>query len=173
MLDGSPPCQGFSTGGKRLLADPRNDLFTEYVRLLAGLQPKVLVLENVAGLVSGKMRLVFAAIMRALKASGYVVSTRRMNACYFGVPQSRQRLIFLGVRQDLGRVPSHPTAQTWPITVRDALEGVAEEPVPASDAQVPGARPADPSRGSARPISISARASRTWSACAGMRRLPP
>jgi DNA (cytosine-5)-methyltransferase 1 len=130
VLDGSPPCQGFSTGGKRVLSDPRNTLFTEYVRVLEGLQPKVLVLENVAGLVTGRMRLVFAAVMRALKGSGYIVSTRRMNACYFGVPQSRQRLIFLGVRADLGRGPSHPTAQTWPVSVRDALDGVESEVVP-------------------------------------------
>jgi DNA (cytosine-5)-methyltransferase 1 len=90
----------------------------------------VLVMENVAGLVTGKMRLVFAEIMRALKGSGYLVSTRRLNAMYFGVPQSRQRLIFLGVREDLGIAPSHPKAQTWPIPVREALEGVAYEPVP-------------------------------------------
>jgi DNA (cytosine-5)-methyltransferase 1 len=130
VLDGSPPCQGFSTGGKRVLADPRNGLFTEYVRLLQGLQPKVLVMENVSGLVKGRMRLVFAEIMRQLKASGYVVSTRLMNACYFGVPQSRQRLIFLGVREDLGIAPSHPKARTWPVTVREALEDVEQVPVP-------------------------------------------
>jgi DNA (cytosine-5)-methyltransferase 1 len=130
VLDGSPPCQGFSTGGRRVLSDPRNDLFTEYVRLLKGLRPKVLVLENVAGLVKGKMRLVFADIMRALKASGYIVATRLMNTCYFGVPQSRARLIFLGVRADLGILPSHPKAQSWPISVQEALEGVAQEPVP-------------------------------------------
>jgi DNA (cytosine-5)-methyltransferase 1 len=131
VLDGSPPCQGFSTGGRRKLSDPRNGLFSEYVRLLQGLQPKVLVMENVSGLVTGKMRLVFAEIMRQLKASGYVVSTRLMNACYFGVPQSRQRLIFLGVRADLGISPSHPRAQTWPVPVREALDGVASEPAPA------------------------------------------
>jgi DNA (cytosine-5)-methyltransferase 1 len=131
VLDGSPPCQGFSTSGKRLLADPRNALFTEYVRLLRGLRPKVLVMENVPGLVTGKMRLTFAEIMRELKASGYVVSTRRLNAMYFGVPQSRQRLIFIGIQQDLGISPSHPKARTWPANVRDALEGVESEPVPA------------------------------------------
>jgi DNA (cytosine-5)-methyltransferase 1 len=130
LLDGSPPCQGFSTGGKRELSDPRNGLFIEYVRLLEGLKPKVLIMENVAGLVRGRVRLVFAAIMRALKASGYVVSTRLLNTCYFGVPQSRQRLIFLGVRADLSTAPSHPKAQAWPISVREALECVAQEPVP-------------------------------------------
>lgn len=56
ILDGSPPCQGFSTAGKRVMDDPRNQLFMEYVRLLRGLMPKVFVMENVSGMVKGKMR---------------------------------------------------------------------------------------------------------------------
>lgn len=116
VLDGSPPCQGFSTAGKRILDDPRNQLFREYVRLLRGLQPKVFVMENVSGMVKGKMKLVFAEIMRELKASGYVVSARLLNAMYFNVPQSRERMIFIGVREDLGIAPSHPKAQSRPVT---------------------------------------------------------
>ena len=121
VLDGSPPCQGFSTAGKRQMDDPRNSLFREYVRLLRGMQPRVFVMENVSGMVKGKMKLVFAEILRDLKASGYKVSARLLNAMYFNVPQSRQRLIFIGVREDLGREPSHPRAESRPRTVRDAL----------------------------------------------------
>ena len=98
VLDGSPPCQGFSTAGKRDFRDDRNQLFREYVRLLRGLQPKVFVMENVSGMVKGKMKLIFADILRELKASGYVVSARLLNAMWFGVPQSRERMIFIGVR---------------------------------------------------------------------------
>jgi DNA (cytosine-5)-methyltransferase 1 len=101
VLDGSPPCQGFSTAGKRRMNDGRNQLFKEYVRLLRGLKPKVLVMENVSGMVKGKMRLIFVEILRELKSSGYHVSARLMNAMYYGVPQSRQRMIFIGVREDL------------------------------------------------------------------------
>jgi DNA (cytosine-5)-methyltransferase 1 len=101
VLDGSPPCQGFSTAGKRKMDDGRNQLFREYVRLLQGLMPRVFVMENVSGMVKGKMKLIFAEIIRELKASGYHVSARLMNAMYFGVPQSRQRMIFIGVREDL------------------------------------------------------------------------
>ena len=101
VLDGSPPCQGFSTAGKRKMDDGRNQLFREYVRLLRGLEPKVFVMENVRGMVLGRMKLIFAEIMRELKASGYKVSARLMNAMYFGVPQSRQRMIFIGIREDL------------------------------------------------------------------------
>jgi len=121
VLDGSPPCQGFSTAGKRRLNDPRNDLFREYVRLLRGLMPRAFVMENVSGMVKGKMKLVFAEILRELKASGYQVSARLMNAMYFNVPQSRQRMIFIGVRDDLGIAPSHPIAQGRPFSLSDAL----------------------------------------------------
>jgi DNA (cytosine-5)-methyltransferase 1 len=58
-------------------------------------------MENVSGMVKGKMKLIFAEIMRELKASGYHVSARLMKVMYFGVPQSRQRMIFIGVREDL------------------------------------------------------------------------
>jgi DNA (cytosine-5)-methyltransferase 1 len=115
VLDGSPPCQGFSTAGKRLLDDPRNGLFREYVRLLRGLQPKAFVMENVSGMVKGKMKLVFADCLRELKASGYRVRARLLNAMYFGVPQSRERMIFIGVRDDLEVEPSHPAGQSSPI----------------------------------------------------------
>jgi len=122
VFDGSPPCQGFSTAGKRDFDDDRNQLFREYVRLLRGLQPKVFVMENVSGMVKGKMKLIFADILRELKASGYKVSARLLNAMYFHVPQSRERMIFIGVREDLGIEPSHPKAESRPIAVRAALQ---------------------------------------------------
>lgn len=100
VLDGSPPCQGFSTAGKREFGDTRNQLFREYVRLLRGLRPKAFVMENVSGMVKGKMKLIFAEVLRELKASGYAVKARLLNAMYFGVPQSRERMIFIGVRDD-------------------------------------------------------------------------
>jgi DNA (cytosine-5)-methyltransferase 1 len=122
ILDGSPPCQGFSTAGKRIMDDPRNQLFREFVRLLRGLRPKVFVMENVSGMVKGKMKLVFVDILKELKASGYQVSARLLNAMYFHVPQSRQRMIFIGVRDDLGIKPSHPGAEARPVTVGEAID---------------------------------------------------
>lgn len=122
VLDGSPPCQGFSMSGRRDLTDDRNQLFREFVRLLRGLRPKVFVMENVFGLVKGKMRLIFADIVRGLKASGYRVSARVLDAVYFGVPQSRQRTIILGTRSDIGIEPTHPQAQSVPYTAGYAVE---------------------------------------------------
>jgi len=123
ILDGSPPCQGFSTAGKRSFDDSRNQLFKEYIRLLRGLQPKVFVMENVSGMVKGKMKLIFVEILKELKASGYQVSARLMNTMWFGVPQSRQRLIFIGIRNDLGSEPAHPGAQFIPIPIKQVLPG--------------------------------------------------
>lgn len=120
ILDGSPPCQGFSSAGKREFGDARNQLFREYVRILRGLRPRVFIMENVSGMVEGKMRLIFADVMKELKGSGYRVACRLMNAKYFGVPQSRERVIFIGVREDLGIEPSHPKAIGRPLTVREA-----------------------------------------------------
>ena len=112
VLDGSPPCQGFSTAGRRDAGDSRNQLFLQFTRLLDGVQPKCFVMENVSGMVKGEMKIIFAEILRKLKSCGYRVSARLLNAKWFGVPQSRERLIFIGVRNDLGMEPSHPVQQT-------------------------------------------------------------
>jgi DNA (cytosine-5)-methyltransferase 1 len=124
VLDGSPPCQGFSTAGKRIMQDSRNFLFREYCRLLKGLLPKVFVMENVSGMIKGKMKLIFAEILRELKTCGYKVKAVLMNAMYFGVPQSRQRMIFVGVRSDLKAEPSHPQSLYMPVVTREALQDV-------------------------------------------------
>lgn len=86
--------------------------------------PKVFVMENVSGMVKGKMKLIFAEILTELKACGYQVSAKLLNAMYLGVPQSRQRMIFIGVRNDLGIAPSHPKPQTKPIVTQLAFNGV-------------------------------------------------
>lgn len=121
ILDGSPPCQGFSTAGKRRFDDDRNQLFREYVRLLRGLMPRVFVMENVSGMVKGKMKLIFADILRELRASGYRVKAAKLNAMYFHVPQSRERMIFIGVRDDLGIGPSYPGGESEPINLQQAI----------------------------------------------------
>ena len=122
VLDGSPPCQGFSTAGKRKFADTRNRLFEEYVRMVEVFKPRMLVMENVSGLRKGKMKLIFAEMTRALKDAGYKVSCRELNASWYGVPQDRRRLIWVGVRQDLAAMPGHPEPTvTVPVSAGQAL----------------------------------------------------
>lgn len=124
VLDGSPPCQGFSTAGRRKMGDDRNQLFREYCRLLRGLQPRVFVMENVSGMIKGKMKLLTAEVFRELEGCGYRVKAQLMNAMYFGVPQSRERMIFVGVRKDLTVRPSHPKPQTRLVAVKEALRNL-------------------------------------------------
>ena len=133
LFDGSPPCQAFSTAGKREKgwgkektyehgATQKNEtLFDEYIRLLRGLQPKVFVAENVSGLVKGMAKGMFLQILAAMKASGYRVTCRVLDAQWLGVPQQRQRTIFVGVRDDLEAEPVHPKPLPYRYSVRDAL----------------------------------------------------
>lgn len=128
VFDGSPPCQGFSLIGKRDAGDPRNGLFREYVRLLDSLKPKVFVFENVRGLVCGRMKAVYLDILKALEGCGYKTVTEIKNAMYYGVPQSRERVIILGVRSDLDASPTLPRPSTMPPSAGDALVGVSNDP---------------------------------------------
>lgn len=122
IFDGSPPCQGFSTNGKRDFKDSRNQLFKEYCRILEGLKPKVFVMENVSGMIKGNMKFIFAEIIKTLKSCGYNVKAKLLNAKNYNVAQSRERLIFIGTRNDLNIEPSFPIPTPNIMTVRQALK---------------------------------------------------
>jgi DNA (cytosine-5)-methyltransferase 1 len=124
ILDGSPPCQGFSTVGKRDLKDLRNELYKTYINIVNDLQPKVFVMENVTGMAKGKMKGKFNEILKDLKSLNYNVKCKQMNAKYYNVAQSRERLIFIGIRKDLGIEPSFPLCNNKIISVKDAIKGV-------------------------------------------------
>lgn len=137
LFDGSPPCQAFSTAGKRHEgwgkektyehgAKQCNErLFEEYIRLLRGLKPRVFVAENVSGLVKGTAKGMFLEILAALKASGYCVKCRVLDAQWLGVPQARRRAIFIGVRNDLDMEPKFPKPLSYRYSVRDALPQIS------------------------------------------------
>jgi DNA (cytosine-5)-methyltransferase 1 len=138
LMDGSPPCSSFSTAGKRekgwgqekVYSDTKqrtDDLFYEYIRILRGLKPKVFIAENVAGLVKGTARGYFKSILKELKESGYVVKARVLNAMWLGVPQARERLIFIGVRKDLNIQPVFPRPLNYFYSFRDACSDLDEK----------------------------------------------
>jgi DNA (cytosine-5)-methyltransferase 1 len=108
LLDSSPPCQGFSIAGRRQVLDVRNELFLQTKRFIVGLQPKVFIIENVEGLLHGKMRGVFNHIISELEKTPYRLKWKSLNTIYYGVPQSRQRIIIMGVRNDLNKEPVFP-----------------------------------------------------------------
>lgn len=137
VFDGSPPCASFSTAGKReagwgkvkAYSDTKqrtDDLFFEYVRLIQGVQPKVFVAENVSGIVKGTAKGYFLEILAALKGAGYKVTAKLLDAQWLGVPQMRQRIIFIGVREDLKAQPAHPKPLPYRYSVRDALPWIAQ-----------------------------------------------
>jgi len=136
VLDGSPPCASFSTAGARSkkwgkvseYSDTQqrtDDLFLEYARLVGEVQPKVFVAENVSGLVKGVSKGYFKMIFRLLRDQGYRVEARLLNAARLGVPQSRQRIIFVGVRDDLGVDPVHPTPFGFQYSMVEVLPHLA------------------------------------------------
>jgi DNA (cytosine-5)-methyltransferase 1 len=109
FLDSSPPCQGFSVAGKREVFDSRNELIFKTVDLIGGILPKVFLIENVEGLIIGKMKGVFNEVLIRLKNLNYEVKWKSLNSIYYGVPQSRQRVFIVGVRKDLGLEPVFPS----------------------------------------------------------------
>lgn len=138
IFDGSPPCSAFSTAGSREKgwgkvkkysdkAQRVDDLFFEYTRLVRGIQPKVFVAENVSGLVKGTAKGYFLRILAELKDCGYEVSCKILDGQWLGVPQKRQRTIFVGVRKDLGLAPVHPSPLPYRYSVRDAWEGLPDD----------------------------------------------
>lgn len=140
VFDGSPPCQAFSTAGKREKhwgkqktyehgAKQCNEtLFDEYIRLLRELQPKTFIAENVSGLLKGTAKGYFKLILQSLRQCGYRVECRLLDAQWLGVPQMRKRAIFQGVRNDLGLAPVFPKPRTYYYTVREVCPWLVEQP---------------------------------------------
>ncbi len=143
LMDGSPPCASFSTAGKREAgwgtvkkysdkAQRTDDLFFEFTRLLRGIRPKTFVAENVSGLVKGTAKGYFLMILKELKESGYRVSCKVLDAQWLGVPQQRQRTIFVGVREDLADamgmplMPCHPAPLPYRYSVREAIPWIGK-----------------------------------------------
>ncbi|HZK44123.1 MAG TPA: DNA cytosine methyltransferase [Syntrophomonadaceae bacterium] len=102
LIIGGPPCQGFSTVGKRFIDDPRNRLFKEYVRIVEGVYPKVFVMENVVGLTNMQKGKVLEQILSQFQSLGYKVQFKILNALDYGVPQIRERVVLIGTRYDIG-----------------------------------------------------------------------
>ena len=137
ILDGSPPCDPFSTSGARdrkwgtvkdyLGAHKQrtDDLFPEFARLVGELRPRAFVAENVSGLVKGRARGYFLIVLAALREQGYRVRAKLLDASWLGVPQKRQRLFFVGVRDDLGIDPPFPKPLPYRYSLRDAIPGIA------------------------------------------------
>lgn len=98
---GGPPCQGFSLVGTRETNDPRNSLYIEYVRFVSVLKPDFFVLENVPGLLSMENGKYKDDIIDRFSSLGYNVNFDTLKASDYGVPQSRKRVFFIGLKKDI------------------------------------------------------------------------
>lgn len=156
LVSGGPPCQAFSTAGRRgSFGDPRGSLFADFVRFVGHVRPEYFLMENVRGLLSAaiehrplaergdghaslrpeeRLGSALEVILGEFDKLGYSVGYKLLNAADYGVPQNRQRIIFIGSREGRDVAFPKPTHSregangllTWR-TLGDALDGLSEE----------------------------------------------
>ncbi|WP_337462068.1 DNA cytosine methyltransferase [Jutongia sp.] len=124
LLSGGAPCQAFSYAGKRLgLEDARGTLFYHYALFLEKLQPKMFLFENVRGLLTHDHGKTYSTMLDIFTRAGYTIDKQVLNAWNYGVPQKRERLITIGIRNDLvGKTEYRfPKAHSYKPVLRDVL----------------------------------------------------
>lgn len=100
LIAGGPSCQGFSTHGKRMQDDPRNFLFFHFVRLVDELRPRMFLMENVRGMLTYDKGAFRRQIEAAFREIGYRTNFAQVLAADYGVPQLRNRILFIGTCED-------------------------------------------------------------------------
>lgn len=125
LVSGGAPCQAFSYAGKKLgFGDTRGTLFAEFARCVEQVQPKMFLFENVRGLLSHDKGRTFATIKQTFEDLNYGIQSKVLNACYYGVGQKRERIILIGIRNDLSETISfsYPEPEDTRTTLREALK---------------------------------------------------
>lgn len=123
MIIGGPPCQGFSLKGKNLgLDDKRNYLFREYFDITKALEPEIFIIENVKNILNSSNHFFRDEILKEIEKLGYIVNYGVVNAKNYGIPQSRERAIFIACKS---KYINFPNPQDKAVTVRDAISDLA------------------------------------------------
>ena len=133
---GGFPCPGFSEAGPRLVDDKRNFLYLHFIRCLMQSKPKIFVAENVKGMMTLGKGEVFKQIIQDFAAAGYTIYHKLLNSAEYGVPQIRERVILVGVRNDINFEYVHPEATHGygvkglkeVVTLRDAIGDLEDDP---------------------------------------------
>ncbi len=133
---GGFPCPGFSEAGPRLVDDKRNFLYLHFIRCLMQSKPKIFVAENVKGMMTLGKGEVFKQIVQDFSAAGYTIYHKLLNSAEYGVPQVRERVILVGVRNDLDYQYVHPEPTHGygvenlkeVVTLRDAIGDLENDP---------------------------------------------
>lgn len=120
LLVAAPPCQGFSRVGRgkldsiaeeagAFILDPRNHLYRQAIEMLKVVRPRVFLFENVAGMLHVRGRNIAELVCAAVAGAGYRTQVAVLNSAWYGVPQSRERVIIVGTRMDLEMEPKFPS----------------------------------------------------------------
>jgi DNA (cytosine-5)-methyltransferase 1 len=129
IVTGGFPCQSFSYAGKSLgFKDVRGTLFFEYARAINSIQPKIIVGENVRGLVKHDEGRTLKTMLQVLDELGYRTEYQILRSQYLDVPQKRERLVIVGVRKDLDLPIYFPKEQDYTVSLREALINVPPSP---------------------------------------------
>lgn len=118
IICGGPPCQGFSLAGKRFIDDPRNQLFKDYIYIVNKVRPKLVIMENVEGLLTFQNGDIYNQIISLYKEMGYKVEGRLLLASEYGVPQKRKRVIIIAVKNEIEIEPS----ELFPVKITEKTE---------------------------------------------------
>lgn len=125
LLSGGYPCQSFSYAGKRLgLNDVRGTMFYYYAKILKQLKPKMFLAENVKGLVSHDGGKTLQTMINVFEEIGYRVQYKVLNAWDYGVAEKRERIVIIGIRNDIPVEFKYPTPYEYKPVLRDALKDV-------------------------------------------------
>ena len=124
VIIAGPPCQGFSLTGPRHFDDPRNKLYLAVLEMVRQYQPKGFIIENVPGMATMYKGQVKEEVLRRFRLMGYNVDCKILCAADYGVPQIRKRLVFMGIRSDIGQpIFSLPILKEKDyVTCREALD---------------------------------------------------
>lgn len=149
ILDGSPPCSSFSMSGNReknwgdnkkfregQAEQVLDDLFFDYIAIAKKLQPKIVLAENVKGLILGNARGYVKQIFAAFRDAGYEPQLFLLNAARMGVPQARERTFFLARRKDLNLPTINLEFNEMPITVEQTISNVVQQPKALTETQL-------------------------------------
>jgi DNA (cytosine-5)-methyltransferase 1 len=123
VVIGGPPCQGFSLAGKRRIDDPRNSLIARFIDVALAAKPKVIVMENVPGLLYGDLTTHLTNAKARLNANGYCVKTIKLDTSTFGVPQHRTRVVLVGWKN--GKSDIELIGHGRKTFLRDAIENLS------------------------------------------------
>jgi DNA (cytosine-5)-methyltransferase 1 len=127
VIIAGPPCQGFSLTGPRNFDDKRNKLYLAVFEMVKQYNPQAFIIENVPGMATLYKGEIKEEILKRFRALGYNVEPKILVAADYGVPQMRKRLIFMGIRKELGK-PHFPDAEFTPENYRTCRDAISDLP---------------------------------------------